>query len=46
MERRKIVDPEGYQIYGLGEWGEIGGLVLTNLGSSEILRRSYKSMTI
>ncbi len=30
MERRKIVDPEGYQIYGLGEWGEIGGLILRN----------------
>ena len=30
MERRKIVDPEGYQIYCLGEWGEIGGLILHN----------------
>ena len=30
MERRKEVDPEGYQIYGLGEWGEIGGLILKN----------------
>ena len=30
MERRKIVDPEGYRIYGLGEWGEIGGLILNN----------------
>ena len=30
MERRKIIDPEGYQIYGLGEWGEIGGLILKN----------------
>ena len=30
MERRKAVDPEGYQIYGLGEWGEIGGLILSN----------------
>lgn len=30
MERRKIVDPEGYRIYGLGEWGEIGGLILSN----------------
>lgn len=30
MERRRIVDPEGYQIYGLGEWGEIGGLILHN----------------
>lgn len=30
MERRKIEDPEGYRIYGLGEWGELGGLILTN----------------
>lgn len=30
MERRRIVDPDGYRIYGLGEWGEIGGLILTN----------------
>lgn len=30
MERRRIVDPDGYQIYGLGEWGEVGGLILTN----------------
>lgn len=30
MERRRIVDPEGYQIYGLGEWGEVGGLILHN----------------
>lgn len=30
MERRKQVDPEGYRIYGLGEWGEIGGLILSS----------------
>lgn len=30
MERRKELDPEGYQIYGLGEWGEVGGLILHN----------------
>lgn len=30
MKRRKEVDPEGYEIYGLGEWGEIGGLILHN----------------
>lgn len=30
MEMRKEVDPEGYKIYGLGEWGETGGLILTN----------------
>lgn len=36
MERRKLVDPEGYQIYGLGEWGEIGGLILHNWKIEEI----------
>lgn len=30
MERRKIQDPEGYRVYGLGEWGELGGLILKN----------------
>lgn len=36
MERRKKVDPEGYQIYGLGEWGEIGGLILKNWEVREV----------
>jgi phage terminase large subunit len=30
MERRKKMDPEGYRVYGLGEWGETEGLILTN----------------
>jgi phage terminase large subunit len=30
MLMRKEQDPEGYQIYGLGEWGETGGLILHN----------------
>lgn len=30
MERRAVEDPEGYQVYGLGNWGELGGLILTN----------------
>lgn len=30
MERRRIQDPDGYRVYGLGEWGELGGLILTN----------------
>lgn len=30
MMMRKERDPDGYQIYGLGEWGESGGLILTN----------------
>ncbi len=36
MERRKLVDPEGYRIYGLGQWGEIGGLILHNWGVREV----------
>lgn len=36
MERRKLVDPEGYQIYGLGEWGEIGGLIFHNWEVADI----------
>lgn len=27
MERRRLLDPQGYQIYGLGDWGELKGLV-------------------
>lgn len=30
MERRALEDPEGYRVYGLGEWGELGGLILTD----------------
>lgn len=30
MMMRKERDPDGYKIYGLGEWGETGGLILTN----------------
>lgn len=36
MERRKEVDPEGYQIYGLGNWGETKGLILHNYEVKEI----------
>ncbi len=30
MERRRELDPEGYRIYGLGEWGETSGLIFSN----------------
>jgi len=36
MRRRKEVDPDGYRIYGLGDWGEIGGLVLKNWEVADI----------
>jgi phage terminase large subunit len=36
MMLRKAQDPEGYQVYGLGEWGELGGLILTNYTIEEL----------
>lgn len=36
MLRRKEVDPDGYKVYGLGEWGELGGLILTNYVIEEL----------
>lgn len=36
MERRKVEDPEGYRVYGLGEWGELSGLILTNWQTEDI----------
>ena len=30
MLMRRERDSEGYRVYGLGEWGELGGLILTN----------------
>lgn len=36
MLRRKEVDPDGYRIYGEGDWGEIGGLILNNWTTSDI----------
>lgn len=48
MERRKKVDPEGYQIYGLGEWGEIGGLILHNWEVADVSQNlnEYDDMAI
>lgn len=31
MMKRKELDPEGYTVFGLGEWGELGGLILPNV---------------
>lgn len=48
MMRRKKLDPEGYRVYGLGEWGEPGGLILTNWKVKEISQNpnDYDSVSI
>lgn len=38
MELRRLQDPEGYRVYGLGEWGETGGLILHNYRIEEFCR--------
>ncbi len=30
MNLRKERDPDGFRVYGLGEWGELGGLIFSN----------------
>lgn len=36
MERRRLYDPEGYRVFGLGEWGELGGMILDNFAVAEV----------
>lgn len=48
MERRKAEDPDGYRVYGLGEWGELSGLILTNWQVEDISQdpEAYDSSSI
>ena len=48
MLRRKAVDPEGYRIYGLGEWGEVGGLIFSNyvIENFNTARERFDAMAI
>lgn len=41
MMMRKDRDPEGYAVYGLGEWGELGGVILRNWEIKEFDRAEY-----
>lgn len=48
MMMRKERDPDGYRIYGLGDWGEVGGLILKNWEvkdiSQELIDYEYLAM--
>lgn len=46
MERRKIVDPDGFKVYGLGEWGEVGGLILTNFEVCDLNPKDFETLTM
>ena len=36
MMKRKQLDPDGYRVYGLGEWGESGGLILPHYEVADV----------
>jgi phage terminase large subunit len=36
MEIRREVDPEGYRVYGLGDWGETEGIIFNNWELAEV----------
>lgn len=48
MMMRKQRDPEGYKIYGLGQWGETGGLILQNYEVKDISNApvDYENLSI
>ena len=41
MMKRKELDPEGYKVYGLGEWGSIGGIVFHNFEIKEFDKSAF-----
>lgn len=40
MERKKR-DPEGYEVYGLGNWGNIGGIIFKNFEVKEFDKQAF-----
>lgn len=48
MDRRRRVDPEGYEVYGLGNWGNVGDSILNNYTFCNVNQdvNFYDSITI
>ncbi|MDR1754260.1 MAG: PBSX family phage terminase large subunit [Eubacterium sp.] len=46
MLRRKELDPEGYRIYGEGEWGEVGGLVFPSVTIGDYKDKEFEQYTL
>ena len=42
MERRKELDPEGYKVYALGQWGELGGTIFTRIEIADLSSRVFE----
>lgn len=46
MSRMKVLDPEGYRVYGLGEWGSVDSNVFTNIEISDYSKKEFDQYTI
>lgn len=46
LERRRDLDPDGYRIYGLGEWGEVGGLIFPNVKYGDYAGLEFEQYTM
>lgn len=44
MQRRKELDPEGYRVYGLGEWGETSGLIIKSFTVEDFAMDNFDYM--
>lgn len=42
MERRRLQDPEGYRVYGLGDWGLVGGQFFNRFRDSIHVCKPFK----
>jgi len=38
MQRRKMLDPEGYRVYGEGKWGESSGVIFRNAKFTNVVQ--------
>lgn len=46
MERRRELDPEGFRVYGLGDWGSTEGNVFYNFEVGSYQEKSFDSLAI
>lgn len=46
MLRRKELDPEGFRVYGMGDWGEEGGLIFENVSIGDYKSKEFEQYSI
>ena len=46
MARRKELDPDGFKVYALGQWGAVGGAILTNFEVCDLNKADFEVLTM